>query len=545
MKKNKTLLIVLLLLLTLISSFNRLDAHAVAGGFTMSGPTTLAPGETATYTVTYSSPVKTTFYFKVGVSNGTGNLTVSDPGADSTGTTYGQRTFTVTAGSSGTISLYIDSQENLTVDTLENVSLAGGLDVAIVSPTPTPEPTPEPTPTPEPKPETRSDNYYLSSMSVTPGGLQPGFTQLNDLYQVNLPAGTTSYTVSGTLADSKATIIAGVGTFEPFPYNFRHTVRVQAENGAVWEYYIDFVVDDDRSSDSSLSSLSVSTGQLSPTFSKDVFEYTVEVPAETKTVNLDAKATDDKATVEGLGEVTVVEGETVTKEVVVTAENETTSTYTIHFKVSEKPAQTIKVDGKTYTFEAQYPEDLVKLGFKLKTDLAGFEKGTPYYESAKGDYKAIYLNDGQASSWYVIDDEKKLSPITLITLGDKIYAFMDLPDELKSEAHMSLKELKLGDKTISGWVSNEAKLKDFQLLYLMDESGEFDYFLAHKDQPGLMKVGDYRLAEVVKEEAVTETVEEPVKAAIDESLIFLIISLISIIGIAIVILLYRYYKNRN
>lgn len=83
-----------------------------------------------------------------------------------------------------------------------------------------------------------------------------------------------------------------------------------------------------------LSTLTVSVGDLSPAFSSDVTSYTLSVPYGTSTVEVDARTTDANASVTGDGTINVSSG-SATVSVVVTAEDlTTTSTYTIEITVS-------------------------------------------------------------------------------------------------------------------------------------------------------------------------------------------------------------------
>ncbi len=77
------------------------------------------------------------------------------------------------------------------------------------------------------------------------------------------------------------------------------TITVEAENGNTKRYYIYVTREQDPnyvpSSDATLSSLSPSTGTLSPSFRTDVTDYVLYVPYETTTLNINATANDSKA----------------------------------------------------------------------------------------------------------------------------------------------------------------------------------------------------------------------------------------------------------
>lgn len=83
-----------------------------------------------------------------------------------------------------------------------------------------------------------------------------------------------------------------------------------------------------KSTDNTLTSLTVAEGAITPEFNKDVREYNLTVPNEIVSVNVVATPTDSKATTAVTGNTDLKEGEnTVT--VVVTAEDGSTSQYLI------------------------------------------------------------------------------------------------------------------------------------------------------------------------------------------------------------------------
>ena len=77
------------------------------------------------------------------------------------------------------------------------------------------------------------------------------------------------------------------------------TVTVEAENGNTKRYYIYVTREQDPnyvpSSDATLSSMTPSTGTLSPAFGSDVTDYVLYVPYEITTLNINATANDGKA----------------------------------------------------------------------------------------------------------------------------------------------------------------------------------------------------------------------------------------------------------
>ena len=95
-------------------------------------------------------------------------------------------------------------------------------------------------------------------------------------------------------------------------------------------------ISDRGSSNANLSSLKLSTGSLSPTFSNDVLSYSVSVPNSVNSISISAVAADSKArvSVSGANEVPVGSSQRV---VIVTAEDGTVKKYTVNISRAAAP----------------------------------------------------------------------------------------------------------------------------------------------------------------------------------------------------------------
>ena len=102
------------------------------------------------------------------------------------------------------------------------------------------------------------------------------------------------------------------------------------------------------SRNNNLASLSVEGAELSPAFNADTLEYTATLPVDTTKAKINATAADSTATIEGIGEIDVVDGLNKV-EVVVTAQHGEKKTYVINLTVEELDPINVKVDGKNYT----------------------------------------------------------------------------------------------------------------------------------------------------------------------------------------------------
>ncbi len=102
------------------------------------------------------------------------------------------------------------------------------------------------------------------------------------------------------------------------------------------------------SSNNYLSSLGIDGYELTPAFNKNTLEYSVKLPKETYNIKLNGKTEDSKAKIDGIGDITLVDGENKL-EVKVTAENGNIRTYVIKATVEEPNPIKVNIDEKEYT----------------------------------------------------------------------------------------------------------------------------------------------------------------------------------------------------
>lgn len=121
-----------------------------------------------------------------------------------------------------------------------------------------------------------------------------------------------------------------------------------------------------KSSDSTLKSLSVIEGAISPEFNKDVREYTLTVPNEIGGANVTAVPTDSKATVSITGNVGLKEGEnTVT--IIVVAEDGSSSKYLIRVTRARAELSLQSLVVKYKNQEGKLVEVLLNPAFNFQT----------------------------------------------------------------------------------------------------------------------------------------------------------------------------------
>ncbi len=170
----------------------------------------------------------------------------------------------------------------------------------------------------------KSTNNNLSSLSVD-GKSVPSFSSSNTSYNLaNTDADT--IVISATPSDSKATVTGtgsktlryGVNSFD---------IVVTAESGARKTYTVSVTKNDYRNTNNNLQSLTVEGYDL--IFNKDKLTYTLIVDHSVTSVNISAQAEDEKAKVAGGGTKSLKIYSNVFN-IVVTAENMTTKTYSVN-----------------------------------------------------------------------------------------------------------------------------------------------------------------------------------------------------------------------
>lgn len=234
------------------------------------------------------------------------------------------------------------------------------------------------TPTPTAPPSTPvvnlSSNNNLSSLSVSGCTLSPSFSSNKTSYTCS-EVDAASINISATKEDSKASI-SGVGTrYLNYGDNTLY-VTVTAENGSKKSYTVKVPRKDTRNADNTLSSLTIEGQTIK--FDKDKTEYKLEVASKVEYLQIDAKATDSKATVTGTGKINLQTGENKI-EIVVKAENESTKTYVINCTRSEKE----NIASTTLT-SLKFNDKQIDLSSDSKIFLIGLDE---YKDSIKLEYE--------------------------------------------------------------------------------------------------------------------------------------------------------------
>ena len=233
-----------------------------------------------------------------------------------------------------------------------------------------------------------------------------------------------------------------------------------------------------KSGNNALSALTVSVGTLTPAFDPAVTEYTLSLPQGTEKLTLTATPSDSNATVQGDGELTLQEGEN-TLPLVVTAENGDTKTYTVTAKVAQAPTLFLDYNGQRLGVVKDVSQVTPPAGFAPAEPITYSGDTLPIWTDVSGKRTLVYLMDEKTSAqgFYLFSQTTGVqSPYLPILCGSVTYIYTDIPKELSSVPGLTPATVKAFGQTLNGWTYNDASLKDFCVLYLMDDAGSYGYY---------------------------------------------------------------------
>lgn len=255
-----------------------------------------------------------------------------------------------------------------------------------------------------------------------------------------------------------------------------------------------------KSSDNSLSSLTLSAGKLSPAFKYNITNYAAEVENNVTSVVVSAKANNKNATVESVkgGEKLVVGSNKI--QIVVKAENGVTATYVVNVtrkaagdddkqKDSEKDEQQdgdlsqqyYEINGQKLYPATSIPEDVVPQDFEQGT-MKLWEKDYPYLYNDKigSQICLLYLVDEnkENGALYMVMDSAPYEAYPYVSFSSEFGYIVVVPDADETTLPAGYKA---GTLDIEGKGSIGAyyygKDKDVCLVYAVNNEGNYGWYL--------------------------------------------------------------------
>lgn len=187
------------------------------------------------------------------------------------------------------------------------------------------------------KPEDKSKNSALKELTLLQGTLTPEFSKDITEYTVQVGIDVTELQLDAIPEDEKAKVKVDGNTDLKDGEN-KVTITVTAEDESTTVYTLTVnKTDETKDVGPVLSKLEISGATLSPTFSPEVYSYSVNVPIGTTTLDITAEAEDEETTVEITGNTDLKEGENLVTIMVTKGEGEEqqVTTYQITVNVGD------------------------------------------------------------------------------------------------------------------------------------------------------------------------------------------------------------------
>lgn len=141
---------------------------------------------------------------------------------------------------------------------------------------------------------TKSNVATLDSLTVTNGSFNPSFNKDTWEYTVTVPVETTEFDVNATTTEPHASITSGVGHYTMTESTKEIEVVVVSEDLSKTKTY-KLNITRTKSSDNTLSSITVSEGNLSQEFNQNITSYTVNVEGSVDSIDVEATLSDSRA----------------------------------------------------------------------------------------------------------------------------------------------------------------------------------------------------------------------------------------------------------
>lgn len=227
------------------------------------------------------------------------------------------------------------------------------------------------------------------------------------------------------------------------------------------------------SSNNNLGSLGIEGKELNPGFSQDILEYSVEMEPETTKVNVVGSVADGSASVSGLGEREVTDGDN-RLEVVVTAQNGTTKTYVLNVKVKEYNPIEVDVDGKKYTVIRKKSQLTAPPNYTESTVKIGEEDIHAFHSDITG-YTLVGLKDEAGNAGLYVYKDNTYSLYQEHQFSRVILYPMEVPSDVIPDGYEKT-DIIYNDQKIIAYKTSE--LSNYSLLYGMNvETGKVNLYM--------------------------------------------------------------------
>lgn len=237
------------------------------------------------------------------------------------------------------------------------------------------------------------------------------------------------------------------------------------------------------STNNNLKSLTISTGNLSPKFSKDKTEYTVSLDSTIEKITVKASPEDSKATISGAKEYNLGLG-TNKIEIVVTSEKGTKKTYKITINIEDKNPIEVTLNNKKYTVIKQKKLLTKPNGYTEKEITINNIKVPAFYSEAL-DYTLIGLKDENSNINLYSYDEKtnKYNKYVEYSFDSIKLTLLETDEVLKGYIKTNVT---INDNEVTGYKLNKGS--DYTIIYALNlDTGEKGWYSYEKTENTVQK----------------------------------------------------------
>lgn len=251
----------------------------------------------------------------------------------------------------------------------------------------------------------------------------------------------------------------------------------------------------EKSNNNDLSSLSVEGFSLTPDFSKNQLEYSVEVPAETEKVKINASKADGYSSMDGVGEKEVSEGDN-RFEIKVTSETGREKIYVVHVNVKDNNPIEVKINDKQYTV-VKKASSLTKpeLFEEKKSTIGDVEVPSFYNESSNLTLVGLRDEDGKISLY--IYDSKNNSYTKYQPLTSSSISIISLPNQEDFKKYSKI-SVKIDNETYEGYQIN-SKSNYIYLYGQRLDNGKKSWYVYDKEEKTIQLYQDEEAKKVQEE----------------------------------------------
>lgn len=229
------------------------------------------------------------------------------------------------------------------------------------------------------------------------------------------------------------------------------------------------------STNADLSAITIDGFDLTPSFSKDTLEYSLEVQNEVEKITISATRADNRSTLKGIGEVELTEG--VNKiELVVTAEKGNQKTYVVNVTRKELNPIHVEVDNVQYTIIRKADMLEVPPYYVAATQIIEDEE-VPAFKSEISGYTLVGLkNEAGDIKLYIYNiNDGTYSEFKQLNL-DSFVLIVEEPSEMV-DGYNNAKVLKINNVDVTTYYKDGTD-SDFVLVYGMNsQTGEKNWYI--------------------------------------------------------------------